>query len=849
MSLRPGARFGRYEILKSLGTGGMGDVYLAEDTRLRRQVALKRLSERRPRLGRVDGALLHEARAVATLNHPNIAAVYDVLDAEDGAFIVMEYVEGETLANRLSRGKPLPQETTGVVTQLLSALGEAHRHGIIHRDLKPSNVMITPDGVAKVLDFGVARTRTRRDDDATAEGPYTAARVIVGTPGYAAPEQLLGRNADERSDIYSVGVLLYELLAGRLPHISSGMFDAALAAATENPQPLTSVAGVSPPLAAVVERAMAFDPKDRFASAGEMTTALTAAVRGEWWPEAKSRTPDPRAVLAVVLLVALAVAAPLWWMWRDVGAVRAAPRPIVAVLPLGTLSGDASTDAYAIGIVETVTTNLARLSSIVVVPATETADSRRQGRTPSQVARDTGATFLVGASVQQAGDQLGVNLHLLAGDGHVVWAERFEGRIAELFVLQHRMTEAIIRRLQVSLTPSPVSRLESRPVNVVDVTEYWQGRALLDRYDMPGNLVRAIEVFERVIARDPSFALAHAALGEAYWQRYESTDDAAWTTKAIEHAETAVRLEPDETQARYSLAVILRGTGRLAEAAKELERVTASAPNHPQAPYLLGVVLANSGRIDDAVAALQRAIELRPHYVKNYSELFVVLLESGRYADAESLLLKAVALNPDSPVPFQQLGALHQTTGRIDEAIKWYQESLKRAPLATSYSNLGMSLHQRGRFGEAAEAYEHALRLSPKSPVTHRNLGDTYRRLDRHDDARAAYMRAIALTETLLKVNPRDPTNLSRLAVYKAKLGRRLEAERHLQQAIAIRPKDGGVWFRKAVVASLQGDAVQALDALRQAIAFGYSRSTIRDEEDLERLRGRPDFQELVTSK
>jgi len=851
------ASVGPYRLLGTLGAGGMGEVLLAEDTRLGRRVALKSLAGV---AGDADARdrLLHEARAAASLNHPHIAAIYDVLEVDDRAFIVMEYVEGETLASRTARGPLACDDALRLTGQLLDALIVAHAQGVIHRDLKPANLVVTASGDIKVLDFGIARVRdlddARRHGAATAMS-FTFAGQMVGTPGYSAPEQLAGGQVDERADIYAVGAVLFELLTGR-PAIDGAEPLSRILAALSTPPPSAAAVNPSVPseVSDIAAKAMARDASERFASARDMAAALRSVGAGvvpgaAMRPTARSWL-DRRGGRALLLASVAAGSMTVGIVgWRVIEPALSPPDQgptAVAVLALQNLSGDPTRDYVGVGVAETISTSLATLPTLAVVSRAEVSQSEARMDGAPSLARALGVAYLVRGSVQQEGDRLGVNLQLVNASGQVMWGERFEGRVGDLFDLQRRMAAGIGAALRIRTDVAFAAASGLAASDSAALPAYWQGRILLDRRDLPGNIERAIEAFEQAIAVDGGLALAHAGLGEAYWALYTQTRDAAWTEVATRAALAAVRLAPDEPQARYSLAVIHHGSGRVAESVEELRRVQELRPNHVDAPRLLGVILAGEGRMDEAVIEFDRAIALRPGYVENFSQLGVALLGAQRYEAAEAAFRRVTELAPESARGYQQLGTLYQTVGDVSRALANYRASVARSPYAPAFSNIGSLLYGQGRFGEAVDAYREAINLAPTRAITHRNLGDAYARLGRRDDAHEAYRRAVALTEAELEVNANDVQNLSRLAVYKAKLGQVAEAERHAVDAMALRPGDATVLFRAAVVFALAGQAGEAERLVDAAVASGYSIAIVKEEHDLMSLHGRPAFEALM---
>lgn len=858
MPLVPGSRLGAYDVIRPLGAGGMGEVALAEDTRLHRRVALKSLHSDIAGTAEARRRVLREARAIASLTHPNIAAVYDVLEIDDVLYIVMEFVEGETLSTRL-QGGPLPlDQALGLAMQLASTLEFAHARGIVHRDLKPGNLIVTADGTLKVLDFGLARVDAGGAAVIQTMTQHTYSGQMAGTPGYSAPEQLLGAETDHRADIYAAGVVLFEMLTGRRAFTAPGHLERLAAAVSGDvPSPRTIDASIPMAVEEVVATATARQPGARYQSASELGTALRLASQAATPTVTVARPVQPVrrwAIAAAIVVAVLAIGSVAMWRFRsEPSSTRTPASPglaSVAVLPLENLSGDTTREFVGVGIAETISTTLAAMPALAVVSPADVRRSQPKSKTPALLASALGVSYVIGGSVQQAGDQLGVNLQLLDAGGHVMWAQRFEGRLADLFDLQRRMGDGISAALRIKADASAaVAPAKAGAAAPAALAEYWQGRILLDARDKPGNIERAIEAFDRAIAADPSLALAHAGRGEAYWEMYVQTKRPEYTERAIAAGLDAVRLAPDEPQAHYALAVIYQGSGRIIEATEELRRVQALRPNHVDAPRLLGTILAEQGRIDDAVVEFNKAIALRPNYPENYSQLGVMLYGASRFSEAEPVLKRLTELAPDSARAFQQLGTLYQAMGDQTRALDAYRKSVARNPYAPTFSNMGTVLYAQGRFAEAADAYQQALKLTPNRPVTQRNLGDAYMRLGRAADARAAYEHARELTEAELRVNPNDAQNLSRLAVYEAKLGRSADAERHLAAAEKLAAADGAVLFRGAVVYALGNKPAQAIRSLESAVAKGYAVAVIKADDDLAPLRGLSAFQALVNRK
>jgi tetratricopeptide (TPR) repeat protein len=869
----PGILLGPYRVLAHLGEGGMGQVYLAEDTRLNRKIALKRLSGKWLAGPDSRKRLLREARAAARLNHPNIAAVYDVAEMNGEAYIVMEYVEGETLADRLRPG-PLPVfQALEIAVQLADALIAAHAAGVVHCDLKPANVRLTSGGKAKVLDFGLARTVVLEGAADSLEGQMTEAGQLVGTPAYMSPERLLGKPVDRCCDIYSLGVVLFEMLMARRPFQGTDAIALGLAVLTEKaPAPSSINPAVPTAVSAIVERAMAGAQEERYQTADEMKAAVVAVMSGTGeQPTAAAALPARApvaartsgitdrvlghvssrrsiplwfAVLAIVIVVGLRMSDRLPLREATVEAAV----PVVAVFPLENLTGLPEDDGLCAGISEVLRSNLSKVRGLNVLSRGATLPSDGHQRDSRRLGRELGATFVIDGGLQRIGDQVNVTITLLrAGSDLVLWSDTYTGDRPGIFELQSRISEAVARQLPLSLTTNERRELARTPTaNLQAFGEFAQGRAFLERSDVAENVDRAIRLFESAIERDPGFALAHAGLGEAYWARYLTTRDAAWPEKAIREIGEAVRLDPDQPLVKLSLARIYHGTGRNDEAIQELQRALQLNPDLDDVHRLLGTLLAASGQHDAALRAFQRAIELRPGYWRNHADSGLVQYRAGNLEQAEAAFSRVTELQPDSVRGFQMLGAVYQARGETQRALEQYTRANQIAPDPYAWSNIGTLHYWEGRYSDAAQAYEQAIALRSAEPDFHYNLGDAYRRLGMPDRARAAYLESIRLSEESLAINPKQPQVLSVMARCQAKLGNDRQALQRAMEAASLASADPEILYTQAVVHALGKREAEAIAALEQALSNGYSVFLARRDDALAPLRHLPDYRRLL---
>ena len=477
--MHAGATIGPYQVLRQLGAGGMGVVWLAEDTRLHRKVALEMVKGADAETTEGRQRLLREARAAAALNHPHIATVHDVLDADGNVVVVFEYVEGETLAARLQRG-PMPiAEAVEVAWQLADALAAAHAQGIIHRDLKPSNVVIGPDARATVLDFGIARM-VPVGADMLGTAPGTIGGGLVGTPGYAAPEQYLSRNVDGRADLYALGVMMFEMIVGRRPF--PGHDVVAIATSTlrdEAPKLSGSGFGVPAPLDQLVARLLERDVEKRPASGNEVLVELSPLRDNESSPLARRtilirrRLPLSTKIAAAVMVGMVVALLGYVQMYPP----RTGPEaPVVAVLPLTNMSGDAAKDYLGAGLVESLITGLAAVPKVTVLSRSAVEESRQQNPDRASFVRSLDASYVLTGSVQAVADQLRVTLNLERSDASVAWGDTVQGPTRDRFALQTRLATMLADAIA-DQTPAAERTAPALPMTINETAQlaYWKG--------------------------------------------------------------------------------------------------------------------------------------------------------------------------------------------------------------------------------------------------------------------------------------------------------------------------------------------------------------------------------------
>ena len=827
----PGIIAGRYQVVELVGGGGMGRVFRARDANLKRDVAVKVLSPRLAENPRFSQQLLREARAVAQLHHPHVATVYDVVDDAGSLCVVMEYLRGETLAARLRRGPLNRHEGLRYALEIASALTHAHAMGIVHCDLKPGNIFLTEQDGVKVLDFGLARM-LGRGLDVPSEGIGMSPAVVgsrAGTPGYMSPEQKRGLPLDHRSDIYSFGIVLREMFTGARP--PGGDEQGASTAATD--------AG---PLAPLIDRALANSPSERFQSTEEMEAALrTIGARSRWsWSH-------PLVLGGAVLAVLVAGAAAL--LKSSSHGAPAGPPPVVAVSRFMSSPGDVSLSYLAAGLSDIVVSDLAASNAVVAARADRVVGSAEDA---AALAKELGAGVVILGRVGRADTRISVEMRRFTAGSHSLGeATSFSRPAGDLAGIRESLRAAVVAQLGLAPTRRPDTNLSQErlvPASMDTFEEYAQARWFLERFDVPGNLDNAMTILNRVIAREPAFALAHASLGEAAWRKWQATKDPKWSAAALEHALEALRLSPDQPEVRYAVALIYQGTGRRAEALSEMEQVARQRPTNDDVQRLMGRLYADTGRLDEGLAALRKAIALRPGFSGNHAALGNVAFRAGLYDQAIPAFERYCELRPDSASAHQRLGTAYHAAGNLEAALRNYERALEISPNANAYSNVGTLHFDAGRYAEAEKAYTRAVDLEPRNPSLHRNLADAMAKAGHVRGSADQYSKAVALANDMLSVNPKDAPMLSVKAVGLARTGHLADAMAASTAALQLAPSDSNILYDNALILTLMARKAEALEVLTRAVAAGYSPKRLEHDPDLAPLSGLSGFRRLVGS-
>ena len=857
-----GTIIGRFAIQELLGKGGMGEVYRASDLRLKRQVALKRIAPHLRGDKRSRERLWKEAEWASRLSDPHIAAVHDVIDEENELFIVMEFVEGQTLRRRLAEPISII-EFLPIATECALALAAAHNAGVVHHDIKPENIMLTTSGQVKVLDFGVAKNLPSQPEATLSAQTWTE---FAGTLNYMAPEAVREEESDSRADIFSLGIVFYEAIAGSNPFRAKSFLETSDRILNHEQVPLCEL---NPKLPAefdrIVGKMLAKDPAQRYSAAADLAVDLRALERTltesgvrviRQLPVARRRWAMPwgTLILAAASLVAIAVYTPARQQLKIWLGISPIPRTKqVAVLPLSVADGDAQTAAFGAGLTETLTAKLTQLTgdpSFQVVPATEIRG--KHVSTVDDARKEFGVNLVLEGSLHKSGQQVRVNCILVdARTRRQLRAESLTFAATDSFAAEDAVVNGAIRMLELEIQGRQRKALETHGTQVAGAYDYYlQGRGYLQNYDREENLDSAVQVFERALAIDPGYALAYAGLGDAYWKKYRSNKEPSWIEKSRSACQQASRLDSKLSSAHACLGTLSAGTGNYQEAAREFERAVETEPTNDDAFRGLAGAYERLGKPEEAENTYRRAIELRPHYWAGYNWLGAFYYRHVRFREAAEMFNQVVALAPDSFLGYSNLGATYVEQARYADAIRILEQSIAIRPSDYGYTNLGNAYFFLRRYEEADQAYQQAIKLSEKDSLLWWNLGDGYYWTPgKRSQSVAAYRQGITTAEEELRVNPKNSYSYGVLAICHAMLGEKKLAFDALGSGLQLSSADPFLLFQAALVYNQFGQSDEAIAWLKKAQTAGYSQARIRDYPNFDSLWINPRSQELLRGR
>jgi non-specific serine/threonine protein kinase len=707
MTLALHTRLGPYEIQASLGAGGMGEVYRARDTRLDRDVAIKVLPERLAQDARAAARFQREMKAVAVLSHPNILAIYDVGSDQNLTYAVMELLEGRTLGGRLKSGLMDWREAVEIATAIADGLAAAHAKGIVHRDIKPENIFLTSSGGLKILDFGLARPI---DKSAMPSGSPdlpsldTQPGVVLGTMAYMSPEQVRGRPADARSDLFALGCVMYEMVTGRRPFFGATPADTMAAVLNEQPPALSQTGRARPAeLDRLIHRCLEKEPSLRYSSAAEVAGILRGIGR-QAGASAASQQLETAAYGADT-------AGPL---------SPAANVPSVAVLPFRNMSSDPENEYFSDGLAEELISALARVDGLRVASRTSAFAFKGKNEDVRKIGEQLGVRTVLEGSVRKAGNKLRISAQLVnVSDGYNLWSETYNRDLKDIFDIQDEIAQNITKALRVILTPKDKNgNGKAQTVDVRAYELYLRGRQFFHQFRRMG-FEFALQMFRAAIAIDPGYARAHAGIADCHSLLFTYWDpNDVHVYQADEASRRALELNPDLAEAHVARGLAEALRKQYAEAEQEYVTAIKLDPSLFEARYFFARVLQAQGKLTDAARVYEESCKLRPDNYQPVTHLVSIYNGLGRKADADAtsqralkILEKHTELHPDDARALYLGAIVWCRTGQPTRGLDWAGRALAMDPVepVTLY-NVACVYALQGETERAIDCLENALK-------------------------------------------------------------------------------------------------------------------------------------------
>lgn len=847
-----GTMFGRYRIESLLGEGGMGAVYRALDTELERTVALKLV---RPELAINEQTMKRfkqELLLASRISHKNILRIHDLGDAGGIKFITMAFVEGTDLAKVIDRDGPLAiDRALRFGRQLCAALEAAHEEGVVHRDLKPQNVLVDGADNLYISDFGLAKSLEAEISMGTRTGQ------ILGTPRYMSPEQVEAREVDHRSDLYSAGLILYEMFTAELPFRGESAMQLMYQRVSELPRdPRRARAGLPDYIANIILKCLEKDPAKRYQSASEILADIDAQNAppvtndGGKTISIQIRKPTRRGAVAalagVVVAGGLLAAIP-----QSRQAIRSMlfgvpaageQRLYVAVVP-SLVSGE---KYLADGIGDSLVAKLSGLRNVYVADSNAVATAPAAAKDDdAKLAEFLGVKALIRVAVTGSGDRISVTVRGQdTQNRRSLLTRQFDGVRQDLLAIQDQLFEAVAEALLIRQTDEERAKTAAKPTaDIAAYDLYLRGASLIKGNRERKTAEQAFKLFEDATKADPRFALAYAGMADASIQLFRASKDESWVQRAVSAAEQAERLDANLPQVQNALGTAYTSVGRRTEGIAKFQAALAAAPNSDEGYRRLGSAYLSMGRTDDAIRMLQKARDINQFYWSNHNTLAQAYLRNGDHRNAIASFQQVVKLNPGEVRGWSNLGAAYFALDEWEQAVPNLEKAASLDPKGNY--NLGVAYFYLTRYAEAAQAFEAYLAQNPEDANAALSLAETYRWSDQPAKSAEWFDRARASALKLEKTSPAEA--LSILAICAAQKKQSAEALRYIGQARTVDKENSDLIYRETIVNAVAERWPEAIRSLRQALENGYSVRAAESEPELAGLRARPEFRSVIS--
>ncbi|MDX6612326.1 MAG: eukaryotic-like serine/threonine-protein kinase [Blastocatellia bacterium] len=781
MGLIAGTKLGRYEIRAKIGEGGMGEVYLAQDTKLDRKVALKVLpSDVAADRGRMS-RFVQEAKAASALNHPNIITIYEIDQADEIHFIATEFIDGETLRRRMKSAPMRLGDVLDITAQIASALSAAHAAGIVHRDIKPENIMLRPDGIVKVLDFGLAKLTERLPPESIDTEVSTSFKTdpgtVVGTAVYMSPEQVRGLEVDVRTDIFSLGVLIYEMVAGRLPFEGSNTNEImASILSDKESQPLARYAREVPAeLERIVDKALRKNREERYqgikdlaldvkslktqsdfeaklersippetrggpatVSGASLTASRQAAPTAPVTESLAGRIKHHRRGLVIALAVLVAAAGLAYWFYSARPATRTSPIGSIVVLPLVNASNDPNTEYLSDGISEALINSLTELQQLRVIARSTAFRYKGKEIDPQAVGRELNVRAVLMGRVRQTGETLNIQVDLVdASTGAQLWGQEYERKVSDVLAIKQTIAREVTEKLRLRLSGEDQRRLVKRDTTSAEAYQFYlRGRYFWNKRTADG-LKKAIEQFQQAIDRDPNYALGYVGLADCYvvLEQYGNVPSSESLPKARAFVDRALQLDDSLGEAHASSAIIYQNQWRWVEAEEEFKRAINLNPNYPTAHHWFSQYFRLKRQFDDSMREAKRAQELDPLSLIISQNVAVEYLLKNDLNSAIEECKRMIELDSRYSGAREKLGWAYFKQRRYEEATAEFQKAVELWKSSRHLGSLGYCYAVAGRRAEAFAILKELEEMYARREAIGQHLASVYAGLGDKDQA------------------------------------------------------------------------------------------------------------------
>jgi len=856
-----GQTVSHYKILEQLGKGGMGIVYMAEDTNLKRTVALKFIDT--PMFDGEESRIrfVNEAQLAASLNHPNISTVYEIDEVETMTFIAMEFIKGKSLKEIIRSGPLSVERTLEIAVQVAGGLQEAHEHDIVHRDIKSSNIMLTSKDRAKIMDFGLAQ-----HSDQTR---VTKTSNVVGTVAFMSPEQAAGEPLDGRTDIWSFGVVIYQMLTGQLPFEGGNDQSTLYGILNQDPKPVSGLrSGIPLELEMIINRCLDKDKDARYQTALDLkadlkrlirnldsgrlfSTQTMAVVRSKpkkgkwirWW--------TPLISLSLVMAAVL-VLTPVRESFLSLLGWDALPdAQYLAILPFSASEDDPQLKTISADLVDTLTNQITQLESLQeslqVVPHSEVRDIDSAAKAWDMLR----VNLVIAGQMVTVLDKVKLMLSLNSTNPpRQLKSLDIEVLRSDIHTLYEKAVYAVVKMLAFEMKPGMDVALETKGTDDPDAWVYFiEGLGLLNNPQEDDDLDQAVQLFGRAISKDPDYALAVVRLGDVHMKKWDQTKEVIWLDQAKAYYIQAMGIDDSLPDVHYALGKMLTDEGEYEQAEKHLTKGLELNPNDYEMLLELAYTYEKLGRMEEAEREFKQVIAQKPDYWRGYRHLGVFYFYQGRYDEAEQMFLRIKTLAPTQTSGYDLLGVVYFRTKKYDQAIENFERSVTIEPSYTNYANLGTIyfFHEKN-YRKAKEMFQRASVLE-NNYLVKGNLADACRQLGERENADKHYREAIQLAEKVVKVHRKDARAYSTLGRYYALISEKSRALERTARALDLEPENLEVLLICAKAYELTGLRQKTLEVLEKIVQSGGGLGDIEESPDFTELRNDPRYQILTNTE